>query len=196
MKYIDKLVSFSDEERSTRYKVISLVIGAILFLVVFAWLVLWISRWLVNIFNALFVEPLPIIGALIALIGLAVVGWTVLTMWLQAEGTPAPNAPTRKLVTSGPFQYCRNPMQLGVMLYFLGLGAALFSLITGLVATLVALVAGSAYHHYVEEKELVSRFGEEYEEYRRTTPFLIPHIRKGGHEEPQVSDAGDNTGNE
>jgi protein-S-isoprenylcysteine O-methyltransferase Ste14 len=30
----------------------------------------------------------------------------------------------------------------------------------------------------LEEKELEARFGEEYKEYKRKTPFLIPKIRK------------------
>lgn len=174
MKYIDKLVSFSSEERSTRFKALTLAGGITMVLVVFASLVLWISRWLVNVFTTVFVEPLPVLGGIIALLGLAVVGWTALTMWMQAQGTPAPVAPTRKLITSGPFKYCRNPMQLGVMVYLLGLGAALFSLVTGLVALLLAFIVGGIYHRFVEEKELEARFGHEYQEYRRTTPFLLP----------------------
>ncbi|WP_147822306.1 methyltransferase family protein [Salidesulfovibrio onnuriiensis] len=180
MKYTDKFVAIASEERSSRFKVITLVVGATLFLVVFAWLVLWISHWLVDVFNTLFVEPLPVVGGVIAAIGAAVAGWTALVMWMQAEGTPAPLAPTRKLVVSGPFRYCRNPMQLGMMIYLLGLGTAFFSLVTGLVALLVAFAVGGSYHHFIEEKELRARFGEEYEQYRRGTPFLIPRCKRAG----------------
>jgi protein-S-isoprenylcysteine O-methyltransferase Ste14 len=37
-----------------------------------------------------------------------------------------------------------------------------------------------AYIKLIEEKELQERFGSEYLEYKRRTPFLIPSLRKKG----------------
>jgi len=40
------------------------------------------------------------------------------------------------------------------------------------------LLFSTTYIKLVEEKELEARFGEEYREYKRKTPFLIPKIWK------------------
>ncbi len=178
MNYTEILVAWSRRKRSARFRFLTLLLGAIFFLVIFAWLVVWASNWLVQTCRAVFVTPLPVVGWFLALIGLALAVWTVLVMWFAADGTPAPTAPTQRLITHGPFRYCRNPLQLAVMVYLLGLGTALFSLITGIVALAVIAVLGGAYYHFVEERELRARFGEEYEEYRQTTPFVIPRFGK------------------
>lgn len=39
---------------------------------------------------------------------------------------------------------------------------------------IIPISLGILYHKKVEEKELLERFGREYEEYRRRTSFLIP----------------------
>jgi len=39
---------------------------------------------------------------------------------------------------------------------------------------LLGLLIGSFFHKVFEEKELLKRFGKEYEQYRASTPFLIP----------------------
>lgn len=178
MKYTELLVSLSKNERSTRFKVLALILGTVFFLVVFSGLVLWASHWLVQVFRTVFVAPLPVFGGLLAVAGVALAAWAALVMWFAAQGTPAPLAPTQRLVTHGPFRFCRNPLQLAVMVYVLGLGTALFSLVTGLVASVFVLVLAGAYHHFVEERELRARFGEEYERYRKVTPFVLPRIRK------------------
>ncbi|WP_161598300.1 methyltransferase family protein [Pseudodesulfovibrio senegalensis] len=178
MKYIDLLVSLSQRERSAQYRFLVLIVGASFFLVVFSGLVLWASHWLVQVFRAVFVTPIPVLGWVLALLGIALAAWASLVMWFSADGTPAPLAPTRRLVTHGPFRYCRNPMQLAIMIYVLGLGTALFSLVTGICALLFTFVLGGLYHRFVEERELRARFGEEYDRYRNATPFVLPRIWK------------------
>jgi protein-S-isoprenylcysteine O-methyltransferase Ste14 len=39
---------------------------------------------------------------------------------------------------------------------------------------MAVLIIGSFYHKAVEEKELLARFGKEYEDYKARTPFLVP----------------------
>lgn len=178
MKYVDLLVSLSERERSASYRFLVLLLGASFFLVIFSGLVLWASHWLVLVFRAVFVTPLPVLGWVLALLGVVLAVWGALVMWFSAEGTPNPLAPTKRLVTHGPFRYCRNPLQLAVMLYVLGLGTAMFSLVTGISAFLVTFVLGGLYHRFVEERELRARFGEEYDRYRAVTPFVLPRIWK------------------
>jgi protein-S-isoprenylcysteine O-methyltransferase Ste14 len=75
---------------------------------------------------------------------------------------------------SGPYKFCRNPMILGAMLYYLGMGTYFGSLRIGIVMFLLSLIVGSCYIKLIEEKELQLKFGADYEEYKKNKPFLIP----------------------
>jgi protein-S-isoprenylcysteine O-methyltransferase Ste14 len=82
---------------------------------------------------------------------------------------------TQKLVVEPPYNYSRNPMALGTLLLYLGVGIALGSLgAVGLALLLAVLLL--AYIRWVEEREMEARFGAEYERYRERTPFLIPYL--------------------
>lgn len=112
-----------------------------------------------------------------ALWGVVYMARSVLVQYTIGEGTPMPLMPPRKLVVSGPYRQCRNPMALGNALYFLGV-----AVIAGSVSALVYAAAGSAlillYNRVFEERELFARFGDDYRRYRDTVPFVIPRFRK------------------
>jgi len=80
---------------------------------------------------------------------------------------------TQKLLISGPFKQCRNPMTLGTILLYLGV-----SIIAGSLSALVIVVLLMSllmlYLKNIEEKELEIRFGEDYLKYKSKTPFIIP----------------------
>lgn len=118
------------------------------------------------------------VGAPAALAGLGLALWAVVTFWRQGKGTPVPVAAPRQLVVTGPFRYCRNPMYLGAMIYYLGLTSALASLVFGLGVLVLGLAVGTLYARLVEEKELRIRFGEAYERYHQETPLFIPRLRR------------------
>jgi protein-S-isoprenylcysteine O-methyltransferase Ste14 len=83
--------------------------------------------------------------------------------------------PTQRLITTGPFQYCRNPMTLGTILAYLGLSIGAATIVgTIVVAALAALLL--VYLKRMEEKELAERFGEEYLAYKRDVPFILPRM--------------------
>jgi len=117
-------------------------------------------------------------GAVAAGAGLALLAWAAWAFWRAGGGTPVPATAPQKLVASGPYRHCRNPIELGAVCYFFGVGCAVVSLVAGLVMFLVGLILGSAYHKLVEEPALLLRFGADYEAYRRETPFLIPRLRR------------------
>jgi len=174
-KFVDKLVKVADEPRSLGYKILAALLGAVLFLAVLPILLFFVGflvdkyliadrwRWLEIAFSLLCV-----------LAGLLLLAWSGLAQTRIGRGTPVPMAPTRKLVVSGPYRLCRNPIQLGAVLYYLGLGTYFGSIGIGVVMSLIALVLGGFYHKFVEEKELERRFGQEYQDYRKNTPFIIP----------------------
>ncbi|HLP02629.1 MAG TPA: isoprenylcysteine carboxylmethyltransferase family protein [Opitutaceae bacterium] len=108
--------------------------------------------------------------------GLGFVAWAAFEQWRVGRGTPVQCAPTQRLITSGPYARCRNPIEFGAVLYYVGLGTLLGSLFHGLVLGALGLVLGSAFHRTVEERELEQRFGEAYLRYRQATPFLFPRL--------------------
>lgn len=95
---------------------------------------------------------------------------------LDGLGTPAPIAPTRKLVIRGIYRHVRNPMYLAVLALIFA-QALLFS---NWVVAIYGLVAGAVMASFVrlyEEPTLSDRYGAEYEAYRRAVPGWLPRLR-------------------
>ena len=67
-------------------------------------------------------------------------------------------------------------MTLGTTAFYLGV-ATWTSSISALILALIYPVGILVYIKLVEEKELEQRFGLEYLEYKRRSPFLIPRFR-------------------
>jgi protein-S-isoprenylcysteine O-methyltransferase Ste14 len=173
--YFHTLLALMKRRHSTPYRLISLIAGAILFLIILP-AALFVVGWLIS--HAFRVEGHRWVEISVAWItiplGLFWLSWATLVQWRIGKGTPAPIAPTQKLVVTGPYRLCRNPIELGAILYYLGLGSCFGNLAIGLVCSSLGFVLGTTYHRFVEEKELTLRFGDEYLAYKRKVPFLIP----------------------
>ena len=118
-------------------------------------------------------EPSRWIGVMLLLVGLPLWGHAVVRFVRQGHGTPAPVAPPKRLVVTGPYRYVRNPMYIGVLAMIVG--QALFLGSRGVV--IYALCAGLGFHLFVvlyEEPTLRRRFGEEYLEYCRQVRRWLP----------------------
>ncbi|MER8696534.1 isoprenylcysteine carboxylmethyltransferase family protein [Mesorhizobium opportunistum] len=94
---------------------------------------------------------------------------------LEGLGTPAPIAPTEKLVIGGIYRHVRNPMYVAVLSIILG-QALLFSSWTLVAYAAVGAVAMGAFVRLYEEPTLSRRYGEEYETYRRNVPGWVPRL--------------------
>jgi len=77
-----------------------------------------------------------------------------------------PTGDTTQVVTSGPFQYTRNPMYLSLVVIYLG-GMLLFRLPWALVFLVPLIMALHFGITLPEEKYLESKFGENYLAYKR-----------------------------
>jgi protein-S-isoprenylcysteine O-methyltransferase Ste14 len=118
-----------------------------------------------------------ILGGVLGVVGLFFAFWSIGDQVTRGRGTPLPMMPTQELLTRGPFRYCRNPMTLGTILAYSGLGIAAGTISgVGLVLCFGAFLV--LYIKGIEEKELAERFGEAYLVYKRETPFLIPRLPK------------------
>ena len=119
----------------------------------------------------------PALGPTMAVGGVALVVWSVSIQYTLGKGTPAPKVAAQRLVTQGPYAFTRNPMTLGALMMYLGIGIWMSS---GVVIILTMLVFGGllTYIYVHETRELSERFGEVYLEYIQQTPFLLPRGRK------------------
>ncbi|HVO22380.1 MAG TPA: isoprenylcysteine carboxylmethyltransferase family protein [Candidatus Margulisiibacteriota bacterium] len=116
------------------------------------------------------------LGALLILCALPIFFDFVQRFVREGEGTPAPVAPTVRLVVGGAFRYVRNPGYVAVVSLLVG-QALLFASVAVL---LYALVVGLAFHAFVmlyEEPTLRRQFGAEYEAYCRKVPRWLPRLR-------------------
>ena len=82
---------------------------------------------------------------------------------------------TKHLVTTGPYAICRNPMHVGVFLYYMGFACALNSL-----ASLVLPIAIVAFAYFaaivLDEPRLRKEFPEEFAAYSSRVPRFFPRI--------------------
>jgi protein-S-isoprenylcysteine O-methyltransferase Ste14 len=101
---------------------------------------------------------------------LAVPGVSAVAEFAQRGlGTPIPYDPPQRLVTSGIYRYCANPMQLSCTIVMLLWAALLRNPWLALGAAMCMLYsAGVA--HWDEERDLVARFGEAWQDYRTNVP--------------------------
>lgn len=135
----------------------------------------WLTGWRVQ-------EPLPYWGPLRA-VGALLVGAGALILLhsfarfvVEGVGTPAPVAPTERLVVGGFYRHVRNPMYVAVVATIIGQALALGQ--PGLLSY-GAIVAAAmlAFVHGYEEPALREQFGAEYDAYRRAVPGWWPRVR-------------------
>jgi protein-S-isoprenylcysteine O-methyltransferase Ste14 len=134
--------------------------------------------WLLTRWHAhLWWTPLRVAGVLLILTGVPVLVHAFIRFVVEGVGTPAPVAPTTRLVTGGLYRYVRNPMYIAVAATILGealvLGRAVLFLWLGAFS-----VAVWSFVRWYEEPALGRRFGAEYEDYRRTVPAWRPKLRR------------------
>ena len=124
---------------------------------------------LVNPHNFLFY-----VAMFFLVLGMVFTIWSVRTFYIKGgDGTPAPWQPISNLVISGPYRYVRNPMILGVV-YLLLFESAIFASVVLLLWTIVFFVGNIFYFKIFEEKQLIKRFGADYEDYKKKVSMFFP----------------------
>jgi protein-S-isoprenylcysteine O-methyltransferase Ste14 len=154
-------------------------LGALLFaLVVFSLVIIALQVDKLLGITDIFPRLLSIILAPpIFLVAFILIGWSVLT-FLRAKGTPVPLNPPPQLVKTGPYAYVRNPMLTGLFALFFGLGVLLGSISLLVIFTPLFILVNVWELKAIEEPELLKRLGQDYFEYRKSTPMFFPNLRK------------------
>jgi protein-S-isoprenylcysteine O-methyltransferase Ste14 len=128
---------------------------------------------------------LRVLGAALIAAGLFVLVQAFVRFVVEGVGTPAPVAPTERLVVGGLYRHVRNPMYVAVAAIIAGQALVLGRPALLLYAAVFVAVT-AAFAHWYEEPALRHRFGAGYESYRRAVPGWWPRRRPwraGAHDE-------------
>jgi protein-S-isoprenylcysteine O-methyltransferase Ste14 len=117
---------------------------------------------------------LNLIGIPLLLLGTLLHIWTAILLGgLGIIGVPEISSKVRsRLITKGPFSIVRHPTYLAHTLIFFGVFFITDGAVVGLVALLDFIVVNSMIIP-LEEKELLNRFGEEFQIYKRQVPTRV-----------------------
>ncbi len=173
---MDNFQKWQNQDNSNKNRVLALGIGVLIFPILIPVFLVLILPQVDRYFGlgSFFIGwGNLLVGVLAIVIGGIVAMWTIVAQITLASGTPFPMLPTKKLLIVGPFKYCRNPMTLGTILAYGGV-AILIGSVTALLTVALLAAALICYLKLIEEKELQLRFGSDYVEYKKRTPFIIP----------------------
>ncbi|HEX8104381.1 MAG TPA: isoprenylcysteine carboxylmethyltransferase family protein [Solirubrobacteraceae bacterium] len=119
--------------------------------------------------------PLAVAGGALIAVGAVVVLHAFARFVTEGRGTPAPVAPTERLVVGGLYRHVRNPMYVAVGATIAGQAALLGRpVLLAYAAVFWAVVAAFVRLH--EEPVLAARHGEQYAAYRRAVPGWWPRL--------------------
>ena len=172
-----------ENKENKEKRIIALIGSGIFVLIILPLIGIIIALFIDNIFRLpqLVVFPINLIVAIpIVVCGFFWGMWSNYELYKVGEGSPIPRKDihTIKVVTSGPYKYCRNPMIFGYIFLWIGLGLLFnsFFLTFGIsiIVTLLLVLTVKLW----EEKHLEKLFGEEYEKYKDNVPFMIPRKKK------------------
>ena len=116
-----------------------------------------------------------IAGFAVAFIGEFIRLWGV--SWAGSETRTTGNVGGTFLIVDGPFAHLRNPLYLGNILMYTGIGIMSFALFPYL--QIVGLFFFSLQYHLIvseEEGYLRNTFGKQYEDYTTNVPRFFPRL--------------------
>jgi protein-S-isoprenylcysteine O-methyltransferase Ste14 len=156
------------------------IVGTIIFTIIIPGSVVVLIPYLMN--GWIMYPPLlgltivPIVGAVLIAAGLPFFIAFERRFVVEGRGTPAPIAPTERLVIGGSYRRVRNPGYISVIAMVLG--EALILGDTAVLFYVVILAVG--FHIFVlayEEPTLRAKYGAEFESYCALVPRWIPRLR-------------------
>lgn len=117
-----------------------------------------------------------LMGLIIAFSGEAIRIWGV--SWAGSETRTTGEVGGSFLVISGPFAYVRNPLYVGNILMYTGLGIMSFALFPFL-QILGLIFFYFQYKLIVQQEELYleKTYGKDYENYRQSVPSFFPKLK-------------------
>jgi len=150
---------------------VTAIAGSAAFLVVAPGVVAGLAPWWLTGWQEGSPYPWParIAGVALAPAGAAVLLGAFAQFAVEGTETPAPAAPTERLVVRGLYRYIRNPMYLAVLAVIAG-QALWLSRPVLLAAAAGVAVAFAAFVRWYEQPTLARRYGAQYQAYLRDVP--------------------------
>ena len=160
------------------------IIGGLLVLVIFPSIIYLVTAFADTIYKIEVVQNDLVRWGFIVLllvIGLSFGISSIVFLNVKGDGGPLEVAnieispKTKKLVTSGPYRYTRNPMLFGTFLIYF----AVSIMINSLTAVFLVIVFAAFMLQVVvrkEEERLLKDFGRLFEQYRKRTSMIIPWV--------------------
>lgn len=162
--------------RRERRGLLAAAVGSTVFFFVAPLMVAGVVPWWIGHVRG---SGLPVVvrmvGAVMVLAGFAAVVHSFVR-FVAARGTPAPVAPTQRLVVDGLYRHVRNPMYVGVIMAAAG-QALWFGSIEVLAYAAAVWLTMAAFVRVYEEPTLRAHYGTQYDAYTRAVPAWIPRLR-------------------
>jgi protein-S-isoprenylcysteine O-methyltransferase Ste14 len=177
---LGRFEKWAEHQYSKKQRMIAVILGGVIFWLIIPFLIVVVSSYIdqrLHLPKFSYGLINPVTGLLFIAVGWLFANWTVKVQFSLGKGTPIPFMATQKLIVKGPYAYCRNPMTLGTAIFYLGVAIWLGSM-SAIGLGLIYPVGILIYIKLIEERELEERFGSEYLEYKKSTPFLIPSFGK------------------
>jgi len=165
--------------------ILGYLIGISLFLILIPYLLIVGSRNPDLFLNLNFIPNfyLRLIIALpIFCVGLLFAIWSNIFLLIKGMGGPtdvfnvAISPRSKKLVITGPYRYCRNPMAFGAISIYISISVFVNSL-HDLIIILIIIPLVILYLKLTEEKRLIKDFGEEFLSYRSKVAMIVPFTK-------------------
>lgn len=157
-------------EECAKLRNISFVFAGIMILNTIFWFWFPVSElaWVLN--------PNPLFGIIIGVI-IGIPCFAILRVAMRDAGEEM-GAPQKGIsMHGGIYKRIRHPGALGEMPLYIVVALIVNSLFLTIWMTAFVFLF-TPIHIYYEEKDLLKRFGEDYAEYRRTTPALFPGLKR------------------
>jgi protein-S-isoprenylcysteine O-methyltransferase Ste14 len=155
-------------------------IGSAVFFVLAPGVVAGLVPWLITRWQVPGpISPFAIIrmttGAVLLVAAVVVLVRAFARFVVEGGGTPAPVAPTERLVVGGDYRFVRNPMYFAVVTAVLG-QAMIFGSLALLIYALVVWAIMAAFVRWYEEPLLLERYGDDYQRYRHAVRAWVPRL--------------------
>lgn len=116
-----------------------------------------------------------LLGVVLMIAGASLAFWAYKVLLIDGSAKNNFKIETQTLVKSGPYQYIRNPMDMGIVLMLLGEGFYFSSSV--LIFFAVVMWGVMAYYvQKVEEFALANKYGQEYIEYKMDVNPWFPKM--------------------
>lgn len=155
----------------------SVILGSAIFFIAAPGVVAGLAPWLLSEHYSVPLAPWPLVitGATLIAISLGVLLHAFARFALEGLGTPAPIAPTDRLVVGGIYRHVRNPMYVAVLSIILGQALIFASWQLAAYAAIMGATMATFVRVY-EEPVLLRQYGDAYEAYRANVPGWLPRL--------------------